>query len=92
MADGTLDKTPGFERSTEIRIHLKDGRVLEGSRAVAHGSPKDPADWDEVSAKFASLASRVLPADRVRRLIDLVADLETSPDVSGLTAAMQFES
>ena len=92
VADGTLDKTPGFERYTEIRIHLKDGRVLEGSRAVAHGSPKDPADWDEVSAKFASLASRVLPADRVRRLIDLVADLETSPDVSGLTAAMQFES
>jgi 2-methylcitrate dehydratase PrpD len=89
-ADETLDRTPGFERYSEITVFLNDGRKLVEGRATAHGNFKDPASWDEVAGKFRDLANRVMPSGGAERVVELVANLEKVPDVTELADALRL--
>ena len=47
----------GFDKMTSIiKIHLKDGKVINGRAEFAKGSPANPMSYDEVADKFRGCA------------------------------------
>jgi 2-methylcitrate dehydratase PrpD len=74
---------PGVaEHQCEVRITLKDGRVV--SHFVEHviGSLERPMDDAALDAKFHGLVDPVLGADRANQLIVASRSLATAPDAS----------
>jgi 2-methylcitrate dehydratase PrpD len=64
---------------------LKDGRVLREKTRPAKGSPSgEPLSWQDLVGKFEHNAGTVLPAAKLRRIVDQVAAFETMSDVSAL--------
>ena len=80
----------GYNKMTTIlEIQLKDGRTISGRADFGKGSPADPMSYDEVADKFRDCAefSR-WPRDRAEQVIEMVAKLESIPNVSAITAAL----
>jgi|SRR5579875_70545 len=64
------------EHSARIKVHMRDGRVLEREQHDYEGFHTRPMSWDAVAAKFDRLVSRHV-GDRVRtRIKDAVASLD----------------
>jgi 2-methylcitrate dehydratase PrpD len=80
----------GYDKMTTIiEIALKDGRTLSGRADFGKGSPANPMSYDEVAEKFRECAAFSLwPADKAKRVIELVKGLEDLPDVRELTALL----
>ena len=80
----------GYDKMTTIiEIALKDGRTLFGRADFGKGSPANPMSYDEVAEKFRECAAFSLwPADKAKRVIELVKGLEDLPDVRELTALL----
>ena len=78
----------GFDKMTTIiRIHLKDGRVINGRADFGKGSPANPMSYREVAEKFYGCAEFAgWPSDKAGRIVDLVDGLESEPDMSRLSA------
>lgn len=72
------------EGAETVRVHLRDGRVLEGQvRGVARlDSP------DEVEAKFMSCASRVLSPRGAQQVIAVVKRLNSLDNLAELTSSI----
>jgi 2-methylcitrate dehydratase PrpD len=81
---------PGFTNTTTfVDVALDDGAVLSGRVDYPKGSPQDPMTYDEVAEKFRECADFAhWPADKAARIVALVQDFETLPDVGALTAAL----
>src|ERR1700704_6413704 len=79
-----FDKGGPLKRgSTQLRVALADGSVLETSRTV----PKavgEPMSNDDVVRKFHTLTDGLLADQRRRDIADAVLALETMPDVAAL--------
>jgi 2-methylcitrate dehydratase PrpD len=79
-----FDKGGPLKRgSTQMRVVLADGSVLETSRTV----PKtvgEPMSNDDVVRKFHTLTDGLLADQRRRDIADAVLALETMPDVAAL--------
>jgi len=75
------------KQQAHVRIHLRDGRVLESFIAEAVGSVKNPMSDAALEAKFRDLAEGVLPAERTRRLIDLCRSVERLADAGDVARA-----
>ena len=75
------------KQQARVRIHLKDGRVLERFVAEAIGSLKNPMSDASLEAKFADLAQGVLPTGQSRRLIDLCRTVEELDDAGDVARA-----
>ena len=71
-----------------LRIHLRDGRVLEQREPINRGSAERPLTEDEVGDKFRRNASRALPADQVEAVIDAVACVDAAGDLSALAKSL----
>ncbi len=73
----------GYDKMTTIlKIHLKDGRVISGRADFGKGSPSNPMSYDEVAEKFQGCADYAQwPADRARKIVEMVRNLETVPDM-----------
>jgi len=74
-----------LKRASRVTIKTRDGKVYQQWLEGAHGTPEDPMSRAEVQQKFRSLASVVLPDERVKSIIDTVEKLDTLSDVSVLT-------
>jgi 2-methylcitrate dehydratase PrpD len=70
-----------------VRIKLKDGRVLDRFVVHAVGSVEIPLSDAQLEAKFADLASGILPDDRARRLMDLCRNVERLDDAGDIARA-----
>jgi 2-methylcitrate dehydratase PrpD len=75
------------KQQARVRIHLRDGRVLERFVTEAVGSVKNPMSDAALEAKFIDLAEGVLPADKTRRLIDLCRSIERLADAGDVARA-----
>jgi 2-methylcitrate dehydratase PrpD len=75
------------KQQARVRIHLRDGRVLDRFVAEAIGSVKNPMSDAALEAKFMDLADAILPADRTRRLIDLCRSVERLADAGDVARA-----
>ena len=56
--DDELSKRFPDEHSARIRVHMRDGRVLEREQHDYQGFHTRPMSWDAVEAKFDRLAAR----------------------------------
>jgi 2-methylcitrate dehydratase PrpD len=78
----------GYNRMTTIlTVHLRGGRTISGRADFGKGSPALPMTYAEVAGKFLDCAAFAKwPAAKAKPAIDLVARLETLPDIRLLSA------
>ena len=71
-----------------LRLRTKDGRTAERVILDPRGSEDNPLLWDDVAEKFRRLVQPFMPAAKARRVIEAVANLD-STDVAGLVATLR---
>jgi 2-methylcitrate dehydratase PrpD len=86
--DPALDGVGQPLTQARLRVHLRDGRVLEAAANGARGYPEQPADDEELAAKFLSCAARAIPRDQAERALAILRRIDTVADVRELTATL----
>jgi 2-methylcitrate dehydratase PrpD len=73
VKDPRLEANYPREWPARVEIQLQDGRRYE--RFIRHpkGDPENPMSWDEMAAKFRTLAGAVLPPERCEEIIRQIA-------------------
>ena len=66
------------EDQVRVTITMKDGKRLEKYIEHCVGSARNPMTDAQLEAKFTALAEGILPARRVRRLMDLCLEYRGS--------------
>jgi 2-methylcitrate dehydratase PrpD len=74
--------------TAQVRIGLRDGRVLSRSTGVVRGDAANPVSPEEVVTKFLSLASGPLGELRARETVEAVEAVDALKDVRDLTALL----
>ena len=75
--------------TTFLDVTLKDGRTLHARVDEAKGSANLPMTEEEVAEKFLDCAAFArMPADRAKKAIDLILNLEKVGDIRSLTAVL----
>jgi 2-methylcitrate dehydratase PrpD len=80
----------GFDKMRSIvEIDLTDGRTLtQASDERYRGGPEKPFTRADLHDKFTDCASLVLPADRIRRVLQMIESIDTLKNVRELTQAL----
>ena len=73
VKDSRLEETFPREWPAHVAILLDDGQRFEKFVRYPKGDPENPLTWDEMAAKFRSLAGRVLPANRCNSIVEQIA-------------------
>jgi 2-methylcitrate dehydratase PrpD len=76
--DMRIEKNFPVEWPARVEIHLANGTKFEKFVRFPKGDPKNPLSWEELSAKFRSLAMRVLPRERSEQIIKSVSEINSS--------------
>jgi 2-methylcitrate dehydratase PrpD len=78
-----LDSTIDYPRQFigDVRIRLRDGRVLEERQDHPRGGPDFPLDRRDLENKFRGNAALALPSDAVDRVVEEAGRLATLPHV-----------
>jgi 2-methylcitrate dehydratase PrpD len=76
----------GYDKMTTIiRIHMKDGKVLQGRADFGKGSPANPMSYDEVAEKFYGCADYAKwPSTKSKQIVEYVRRLEQATDLREL--------
>jgi 2-methylcitrate dehydratase PrpD len=88
--DKRIEKNFPAEWPANVTVHLTNGKQFKKRIRYPKGDPENPLSWQELSAKFHSLASRVLPKARCDQIIKSVKSMSTSTnlrDIWKLTAS-----
>lgn len=75
-----------------ITVILADGRKLDERVTVALGAPGNPVEDKALFAKFEELAGMVLSSAKLRKLKDMVLDLEQLNDCRPLTKLLALDA
>jgi 2-methylcitrate dehydratase PrpD len=86
--DPSLDGQAPALTQSRVRIHLKDGRVLERFAQGARGYFDRPASEDDLASKFLTCASRALPRSKAQHVLDLLRGIDGMEDARALTGAL----
>jgi 2-methylcitrate dehydratase PrpD len=86
--DPTLDPAAPSLTQARVRIHLRDGQVLETYANGARGYPARPASAEELGDKFLACARRVMDVERANRALRSVRMLPEAADVRTVIAAV----
>jgi 2-methylcitrate dehydratase PrpD len=74
---------------SNLKIYMKNGKVISGLTQPAKGSPENPMTYEEVADKFRGNAEFAKwPRQKAAAVIELVKSLETLPDMSRLTSVL----
>ncbi|KAK2498775.1 hypothetical protein MC885_012932, partial [Smutsia gigantea] len=76
----------------EMSVTLGDGATFTESSDTFYGHWRKPLSQEDLQEKFRSNASRTLSCDTVKRLIEIVANLEDLEDCSALTTLLKGPS
>jgi 2-methylcitrate dehydratase PrpD len=60
-----------------VLVHLTNGKQFEKRIRFPKGDPENPLTWQELSAKFHSLATRVFPTTRCDQIINSVKEMNS---------------
>ncbi len=71
-----------------MRITLAQGKTVEANLDYPKGSFKNPLTEEELRSKFRNLASSVLPANRIEKVIGTVERMEQISDASQLVSLL----
>ncbi len=77
-----------LRRAAHLEVRFKDGRRETEAIDVPRGSANNPLKWHDVVAKFKPLVSASIAHDDQLKVIDAVANIETS-DGAGLAAVLR---
>ena len=88
-ADAEMDLRRYDYPAARVTVSLNDGRVLSESVVAHHGDHRNPAAPEELTRKFAFLATESLGDDGVRRVMEVVSHLDDLPDIRELTALLR---
>jgi 2-methylcitrate dehydratase PrpD len=85
VKDSRLEETFPREWPARVAISLESGKKYEKFIRYPKGDPDNPLTWDEMAAKFRTLAGRVLPPGRCDQIIEEIAIAKpaTLPDLCG---------
>jgi 2-methylcitrate dehydratase PrpD len=72
-----------------LTARLRDGSTLTERVPSSRGGPGNPLSGQDLTAKFLLNAQRSVPEDAALRLADLVGDLRTGHDVTGMTGMLR---
>ena len=92
LKDRRIEENFPEEWPALVAIELSDGRKLEKFVRHPKGDPQNPLAWRELAAKFESLASRVLPKERCREIIQSVERLNSSAALASIWKLMLHSS
>ena len=73
VKNSEIEKAFPAEWPAIATIVLEDGRSFEKRIRYPKGDPQNPLSWEELIAKFRSLAGAVLPPDRCERIVQHVS-------------------
>jgi 2-methylcitrate dehydratase PrpD len=73
MKDSRIEKNFPVEWPAHVRVHLTSGKQFEKYVRFPKGDPENPLSWEELSAKFQSLATRVLPQSSCEQIGNFVS-------------------
>ena len=79
------------KQQARVRVHLRDGRILELFIEEAVGSVKNPMNDAALETKFMDLTDGVLPVDKTRRLMDLCWSIDRLGDAGDLARAAAID-
>lgn len=82
----TIDKSL-HEDQARIKVTLRDGRTFDKTVEHAVGSVTRPMTDRQLEQKFVGLATGILPAEQIRKVIDLCWRIESLPEVAALARA-----
>ena len=94
MSRVTMDVDPDIpgelERHmwTRLTVRLADGRSLSIGPREVPGHPANPLSPEALRDKFTECARLALPPDRVESLAEMLATLDTCPDLRSVTAML----
>jgi 2-methylcitrate dehydratase PrpD len=77
------------EWPAHVQVRLVTGEIFEKAVRSPKGDPENPLRWPELSAKFQSLATRVIPQNRCEQISDMVQGMNQTAilrDIWSLTA------
>jgi 2-methylcitrate dehydratase PrpD len=89
-----IDPKPGVPQhynSSEVIVHMKDGRKLTHREEINRGGADRPMKGDEIVAKFMDNAALSLPQTQSAAIRDMVLALEKMDDVKALSRAVAKE-
>ena len=84
VEDEALTRAYPERQDVVARVHLRDGRVLEGRCEITSGEPGRPHPPRAVERKYRELAEGVWGVERAARLFAAVMDIEAAPDAAAL--------
>ena len=80
--DPRIEENFPKEWSAIVSVLLAGGKRYEKHVRFPNGDPENPLSWDELAAKFTSLAVRALPRERCNQITTCVRELKPSSDLS----------
>ncbi len=80
-----------FRHKVRVEVRLKDGFRDEETRAAPLGSEQSFAPAEDIVAKFRKLSLGCLDETAQDRIVDMVLNLETLPDLGALSRALTPE-
>ncbi|SAL04768.1 MmgE/PrpD family protein [Caballeronia calidae] len=78
------DRFPGL-----VRVHLKNGELIEEFRQDSVGTPDFPVHRADIESKFHALVSGIATQEWRDRIADAIFRLEDGPSISGLTSLLR---
>jgi 2-methylcitrate dehydratase PrpD len=89
FVDADCDRVFPREFPAVLRVHFRDGRVIEKRVMHNRGGPRNPLSDAELHAKFRLNAERVLSPPQAETLADAVWSLDRASDIQRLMALTQ---
>jgi 2-methylcitrate dehydratase PrpD len=84
MGKVVLEKNKQIEKNfprewpSIVKIYMNNGRKFQKKVRFPKGDPENPLTWRELSTKFHSLATRVLPTERCAKIVKSVQGMKPS--------------
>jgi len=88
VADDELDKTFPERYATIVEVTTRRGELYAERVDYARGCPENPVTFDEIGAKYRTLAVPALGSQRAEGVAELVGRLEELDDVSELATLL----
>lgn len=73
-----------FRHAARVRVRTRDGRSFYKELLNRRGSAENPLQPEEIEAKFRAVVAGCLTAGDIDRIVELVAEVETLPDLQPL--------
>jgi 2-methylcitrate dehydratase PrpD len=82
--DIRIEKNFPAEWPAIVQVHLTNGGQFEKFIRFPKGDPENPLTWQELSAKFHSLAARVFPKTHCDQIVDSVKEMNSSTELRNI--------